>query len=77
MHIWFFKAIPNHLGTLLAMKASDLEKIIYFQDYVVTDAGQSPLKGQLLSEEEYREAVNKYGNSFKATMGAEAIRRFW
>jgi len=75
VHIWFFKAIPNHLGILLAMKAIDLEKIIYFQDYVVTNAGQSPLKlGQLLSEEEYREATNKYGGSFKALMGAEAIK---
>jgi DNA-directed RNA polymerase subunit beta' len=75
VHIWFFKAIPNHLGTLLAMKTADLEKIIYFQDYVVTNAGQSPLKvGQLLSEEEYREAMNKYGSSFKATMGAEAVK---
>ncbi|MFA5239611.1 MAG: DNA-directed RNA polymerase subunit beta', partial [Phycisphaerae bacterium] len=75
VHIWFFKAVPNHLSTLLAMKGSDLEKIIYFQDYVVTDVGQSPLKqGQLLSEEEYREASNKYGNAFKASMGAEAIR---
>ncbi len=75
VHIWFFKAIPNHLGTLLAMKASDLEKVIYFQDYVVTDVGQSPLElGQLLSEEEFREASNKYGTSFKALMGAEAIK---
>jgi DNA-directed RNA polymerase subunit beta' len=75
VHIWFFKAIPNHLSTLLAMKASSLEKIIYFQDYVVTDPGQSPLKmGQLLSEEDYREALNKYGNAFKASMGAEAIK---
>ena len=75
VHIWFFKAIPNHLGNLLAMKTSDLEKIIYFQDYVVTDAGQSPLKvGQLLSEEEFRDAGNKYGVSFKALMGAEAIK---
>src|SRR4030067_2938998 len=74
VHIWFYKAIPNRLGTLLAMKSSDLEKIIYFQDYVVVDAGQSPLKaGQLLSEEEYREAAGKYGASFKASMGAEAI----
>ena len=74
VHIWFFKAIPNHLGTLLAMKTVDLEKIIYFQDYVVTDPGQTPLKsGQLLSEEEFREATNKYGNAFKASMGAEAI----
>ncbi len=75
VHIWFFKAIPNRLGTLLAMKGSDLEKIIYFQDYVVTDAGQSPLKvGQLLSEEEFREATKKYGSAFKASMGAEAIK---
>jgi DNA-directed RNA polymerase subunit beta' len=75
VHIWFFKAIPNHLGTLLAMKTSDLEKIIYFQDYVVTDPGGSPLRlGQLLGEEEFREATNKYGSSFKAAMGAEAIK---
>ena len=76
VHIWFYKAIPNRIGTLLAMKAADLEKIIYFQDYVVTEVGQSPLKlGQLLGEEEYREAANKYGmEGFKASMGAEAIR---
>jgi len=75
VHIWFFKAVPNHLGTLLAMKTADLEKIIYFQDYVVTDPGQSPLKlGQLLSEEEFRDAYSKYGNSFKSQMGAEAIK---
>ncbi len=75
VHIWFFKAIPNRLGNLLAMKSADLEKIIYFQEYVVTDPGESPLKpGQLLSEEEYRDATNKYGKSFKASMGAEAIR---
>jgi DNA-directed RNA polymerase subunit beta' len=75
VHIWFFKAIPNRLGSLLAMKSTDLEKIIYFQEYVVTDNGDSPLKvGQLLSEEEYRDATSKYGSSFKASMGAEAIR---
>ena len=75
VHIWFFKSIPNHLGTLLAMKTTELEKVIYFQDYVVTDAGQSPLKvGQLLTEEESRDAANKYGSSFKALMGAEAIK---
>ncbi len=75
VHIWFFKAIPNHLGTLLGMKTINLEKIIYFQDYAVTDPGTSPLKlGQLLAEEEYREALNKYGNSFKALIGAEAIK---
>lgn len=75
VHIWFFKAIPNRLGSILGMKATDLEKIIYFQDYVVVDPGQSPLKaGQLLSEEDYREAINKYGNAFKAGMGAEAVK---
>jgi DNA-directed RNA polymerase subunit beta' len=78
VHIWFFKAIPNRIGTLLAMKGADLEKIIYFQDYVVTDPGQSPLKlGQLLSEEEFRDASTKYGAppaGFKASMGAEGIR---
>jgi len=75
VHIWFFKSMPSRLGTLLAMKTSDLEKVIYFQDYLVVDAGQSPLKvKQLLTEEEYREALNKYGNSFKALMGAEAVK---
>jgi DNA-directed RNA polymerase subunit beta' len=75
LHIWFFKSIPNRLGTILGMKSSDLEKIIYFQDYVVTDPGATPLKaGQLLSEEDYREAGNQYGSSFKASMGAEAIK---
>ena len=75
VHIWFFKAIPNHLGTLLSMKTASLEKVIYFQDYIVTDAGPTPLKvGQLFSEEEYREATINYGNAFKASMGAEAIK---
>jgi len=75
LHIWFFKSIPNRLGTILGMKSSDLEKIIYFQDYVVTDPGTTGLKAnQLLSEEEYRDASTKYGNSFKAGMGAEAIK---
>jgi len=75
VHIWFFKAIPNRLGNLLAMKTADLEKIIYFQEYVVTDAGQTPLKaGQLITEEEFRDAGEKYGKAFKASMGAEAIR---
>ena len=75
VHIWFFKAIPNRLGSILGMKASDLEKLVYFQDYVVTEPGQSPLKiGQLLTEEEYRDASTKYGSAFRALMGAEAVR---
>ena len=75
VHIWFFKALPSRLSTLLGMKTSDIEKIVYFQDYVVTDVGQSPLKlKQLLTEDEYRNAQNKYGNCFKASMGAEAVK---
>jgi len=75
VHIWFFKAIPNRLGNILDMKSADLEKIIYFQEYVVTDPGQTPLKtGQLFTEEDFKDATNKYGKAFKAAMGAEAIR---
>jgi len=75
VHIWYFKAMPSRLSTLLGTKTSDLEKVIYFQDYVVTDPGESPLKvKQLLTEDEYREAVNKYGSCFKASMGADAIK---
>jgi len=77
VHIWFFKAMPSRLGTLLNMKTTSLEKVIYFQDYVVVDAGDTPLKKQqLLTEEEYRKARQEYGDgAFKADMGAEAIRK--
>ena len=76
VHIWFFKAMPSRLGTLLGMKITSLERIIYFQDYVVIDTGSTPLKEyQMLSEEEYKANKEKYGEqSFKAGMGAEAIR---
>ena len=74
-HIWFFKAMPSRMGTLLGMKTASLEKAIYFQDYVVIDPGDTPLKAQqLLSEDEYRQNRQKYGNSFVAMIGAEAIR---
>src|SRR4029434_6494213 len=76
VHIWFFKALPSRLGALLDMKTSDIEKIVYFQDYVVTDAGKTPLKRkQLLTEDEYRAAYEKYGADFEAEMGAEAIKK--
>jgi DNA-directed RNA polymerase subunit beta' len=76
VHIWFFKALPSRLGTLLAMKTGDLEKIIYFQDYVATDPGTTGLDPrQVLTEDEYRAAVDRHGASaFKALMGAEAVR---
>jgi len=76
VHIWFFKAMPSRLGTLLAMKVSDLEKVVYFQDYIVVDPGPTPLKAQqLLTEEEYRTAREKYGTEFDADMGAEAVKK--
>ena len=76
VHIWFFKAMPSRLGNLLNMKTSSLEKVIYFQDYVVTDAGDTDLeRQQLLTEEEYRAARAEFGDgSFTASMGADAIR---
>ncbi|HSZ55365.1 MAG TPA: DNA-directed RNA polymerase subunit beta' [Tepidisphaeraceae bacterium] len=76
VHIWFFKALPSRLGALLDMKTSDIEKIVYFQDYVVTSPGKTPLKKkQLLTEDEYRAAYEKYGAEFEAEMGAEAIKK--
>src|SRR5215467_4902971 len=77
VHIWFFKAMPSRLGNLLAMKTTSLEKVIYFQDYVVTNPGQTALKKQqLLTEEEYRTAREQYGEgTFEAEMGAEAVRK--
>src|SRR5215203_2024382 len=75
VHIWFFKALPSRLGAILDMKTSDIEKIVYFQDYVVTDPGKTPLKRkQLLTEDEYRAAYEKYQEEFDAQMGAEAIK---
>jgi DNA-directed RNA polymerase subunit beta' len=77
VHIWFFKAMPSRLGNLLDMKTTSLEKVIYFQDYVVIDPKDTPLKPrQLLTEEEFRSAREQYGDgSFEADMGAEAIRK--
>src|SRR5437764_1727152 len=76
VHIWFFKALPSRLGAMLDMKTSDIEKIVYFQDYVVTDPGKTPLKKkQILTEDEYRGAYEKYGDEFEGEMGAEAIKK--
>ena len=76
VHIWFFKAMPSRLGTLLDMRTTSLERIIYFQDYVVVDPGDTPLKERLLlTEEEFRKAKEQYGEGFQADMGAEAVRK--
>ncbi len=74
-HIWFFKAIPSRLGTMLDMNLRDLERVIYYEEYVVVDPGDTPLrKKELLSEERYQESLKKFGHGFKALMGADAVR---
>jgi DNA-directed RNA polymerase subunit beta' len=74
-HIWYFKGIPSRMGLILDMSPRALEKVLYFASYIVIDAGETPLsEKQLLSEAEYREYREKYGNKFKAGMGAEAIK---
>ncbi|NPV30114.1 MAG: DNA-directed RNA polymerase subunit beta' [Firmicutes bacterium] len=74
-HIWYFKGIPSRMGLLLDISPRSLEKVLYFVSYIVTDPGDTPLtKKQLLTESEYRENREKYGNRFRAGMGAEAIK---
>ncbi len=74
-HIWFFKAVPSRMSALLDIGLRDLEKIIYYEEYVVIDPGTTPLKKkELLSEDKYQEALTKYGANFKAKIGAEAVR---
>ncbi|TFB14735.1 DNA-directed RNA polymerase subunit beta' [Filobacillus milosensis] len=75
-HIWYFKGIPSRMGLVLDLSPRALEEVIYFASYIVTDPGDTPLeKKQLLTEKEYRAYYEKYGNTFKANMGAEAIRK--
>ncbi len=74
-HIWFLKGVPSRIGTLLDMTMRNLEKVLYFESYIVIDPMDTPLKfKELLGEEEYKKRVSEYGNKFKAGMGAEAIR---
>lgn len=74
-HIWYFKGIPSKMGILLDMSPRSLEKVLYFASYIVTDPGESGLAfKQLLSEREYQENRDKFGNLFKAAMGAEAVQ---
>ena len=75
-HIWFLKSMPSRLGLLLDMTARSLERVIYYENYMVIDPGKTPLeKHQLLTDTEYRQAMDEYGDdSFVAKMGAEAVR---
>src|SRR3989338_2769235 len=74
-HIWFFKAVPSRLSAILGLGLRELEKVIYYEEYVVIDPQDTHLKKkELLSEEKYQACLEKYGASFKAKIGAEAIR---
>jgi len=74
-HIWYLKSLPSRMGLLLDLTLRDLERVLYFEAYVVIDPGSSALdRGQLLTEEEYLDALEEHGDDFKAKMGAEAIR---
>ncbi len=73
-HIWFLKSLPSRIGLMVDMTLRDLERVLYFEAFVVVDPGMTPLeRGQLLSNEMYLEAIEKYGDEFDARMGAEAI----
>ena len=74
-HVWFFKGLPSRIGHLLDMSLRDLERVLYFESYVVIDPGDTPLKEkELLSEERYREMRQEHKQKFQAEMGAEAIK---
>ena len=74
-HVWFFKGLPSRIGHLLDISLRDLERILYFEAYVVVDPGDTELKqNQLLTEEQFRKAKEEHGNAFRAQMGAEAIK---
>ena len=74
-HIWFLKSLPSRLGMVLDMTLRDIERVLYFEAYVVTDAGMTPLtRCQLLTEDDYLAKVEEFGDEFSASMGAEGVR---
>ncbi|MFC2158433.1 DNA-directed RNA polymerase subunit beta' [Acidobacteriota bacterium] len=74
-HIWFFKGTPSRIGLVLDLSIKDLEKVLYFESYIVTNPGDTTLKEiQLLTEEEFKDAQEQFGDSFEARIGAEAIK---
>ncbi|MCD6229126.1 MAG: DNA-directed RNA polymerase subunit beta' [Candidatus Omnitrophica bacterium] len=75
VHIWFFKVIPSRIGALLDLSVKELEKVIYYEEHIVIDPQDTPLKKkQLLNEDEYQRALKEYKGNFKADIGAQAIR---
>ena len=76
-HIWFLKSLPSRISTLLDMTLKEVERILYFEAYIVVDPGDTPLfKGQLLTDDKYAEMMDEYAGQFVASMGAEAIRDY-
>ncbi|MCL4492579.1 MAG: DNA-directed RNA polymerase subunit beta' [Nitrospirae bacterium] len=74
-HVWLLRGVPSRIGTLLDMTIRQLEKVLYFEEYIVIDGGDTPLKEkELLAEDEYKKKLSEFGNRFKAGMGADAIR---
>ena len=74
-HIWYLKSLPSRMGLMLDMSLREIERVLYFEAYVVIDPGMTDLeRGQMLTEENYHEALEQYGDEFEARMGAEAIR---
>src|ERR1700678_2074688 len=74
-HIWFLRSLPSRIGLVLDMTLRDIERVLYFEAYVVVDPGMTQLEsGQLLSEEAYYDAIEEYGDEFDARMGAEAVQ---
>ncbi|GJM43360.1 MAG: DNA-directed RNA polymerase subunit beta' [Gemmatimonadota bacterium] len=75
-HIWYFKGVPSRIGHMLEMTVRDLERVLYYESYVVIDPGDTPLKEkQLITEDEYLELQEEYGDAFVAEMGAEAVKK--
>ncbi len=75
-HIWFLKSLPSRIGLMLDMTLKEIEAVLYFEAFMVVDPGLTPLEPwQLLSEEEYLDAMDEYGDEFEAQMGAEAIKK--
>ena len=74
-HVWFLRSLPSRIGSLMGMKLKDLERVLYYESYIMVDPGSTGIEqGELLTEEQYRELVQQHGDGFKAGMGAEAIR---
>ncbi|MBI4167218.1 MAG: DNA-directed RNA polymerase subunit beta' [Acidobacteria bacterium] len=74
-HVWFFKGLPSRIGHMLDITLRDLERILYFESFVVTDPGEAPVKErELLTEDRYRQLMQEYAGRFRASMGAEAIK---